>query len=296
MIDYYSLELPDIKEALHYIDDFMNHQIIRKLSNSSIDAYSSESLLFFSIFRPVDINRLYIESYIKDYGDISISSKNKRNSALRTILKYLVNCGFDNCNIKISYIKNIEKLPTFISEEKMQSLINTYRRKRLKHKSIWRGRRDYAILLFIYATGMRVSEIVNFNILDLEENWVRVNNGKGDKDRYIPIAKIAVKALNDYLAYVPQHIKSKYPNAFLSDLLVPYTNATFYHYCKNHYGYNPHIFRHTFATHLIINGCDEYVLMDFLGHSSLSTTQIYTHIQNNQLKETVHNHFPIMSV
>ena len=294
-MNYYDLELPKIDDCLYIFNDFMNHQIIRKLSDSSILSLSKEALNLFSILSPKDINQSYINSYMLDYGDISPALRNKKNSALRTILKYLFKEGYSNCNLKIHYVKQSKKLPDYISELDMLKIVKQYQKKIHTNTSIWKGRRDYALLLFMYATGLRASEIVNFKITDLDKNWIRVENGKGQKDRYVPIAAKAVKALYDYLKYLPMHIKVKNTPLFVSDLLVPFTRLTLYNYTKNTFGYNPHFFRHTFATHLITNGCSEYVLMDIMGHSSLSTTQIYTHIQKKHLQNTVINYFPPMS-
>lgn len=293
-MDYYSLPLPTIDEAMFYINDFSQHQQIKSLSSSTYELYTREAVAFFSIFIPEFIEHKYIHYYIVNYGNISISSKNTRNTALRVILKYLYDKGYKNCDIKVHNLKSSSKLPKSISKNDMSHLIDTFKKKRLKHSSIWRGRRDYAVLLFMYATGMRASEIVKFKLtdLDIDKGWIRVDKSKGNKDRYVPIAKVAINALNDYLKYIPYHIKYKYNEAFITDNLVPFTRLTLNYYSNKLFGYNPHIFRHTFATHLILNGCSEFVLMDILGHSSLSTTQIYTHIQKEHLRQTVIKHFP----
>jgi integrase/recombinase XerD len=179
MIKYYNLSLPDIKSALFLIEDFKNHQIIRKLSKSTLDLYMNEATLFFSIFSPAVINQQYLNDYLLDFGDISKSYRNSRSSALRTILKYLVKNGFSNCNLKIYYVKPDLKLPTFLSEDKIKSMIDTFKKKKLKCSGLWRGRRDYALLLFMYATGLRASEISKFTFDDLDKGWIRVENGKG---------------------------------------------------------------------------------------------------------------------
>ena len=294
MNDYYSLPLPTIEESISLIDDFLVHQLIRKVSKSSYDNYHKEAMSYFSILRPCDINQSYINQYIINRGSISASLKNAKNSALRNILKYLLKNGFSNCDLKIHYVKETKKLPIFISEDDMFKLIKKFNNLKNRHRSIWRGKRDYAILLFMYATGLRASEIVRFKMTDLEENWIRVNNGKGSKDRYVPIAKKAVKAIYDYLKYVPMHIKKSCEVVFIADTLNPFDRVTLYNYCKDTFGFNPHLFRHTFATHLILNGCSEYVLMDIMGHSNLSTTQMYTHIQKENLEKTVLKYFPPM--
>ena len=295
MIDYYDLTLPNIEESIILINNFLEIQSIKGLSKSTYENYNREAIDFFSIFYPSELNQNYLNQYVSDFGNISISLRNRKSSALRIILKYLVKQGYLNCNLKIYYLKNNIKLPTFLSEKEISIMIKKFQYKKHTHRSIWRGRRDYAILLFMYSTGLRASEIVKFKITDLENDWIRVEGGKGKKDRYVPIADKAISALKDYLKYVPMHIKASCSSAFISDNLVNYTRLTLYNYCKNIFNCNPHLFRHTFATHLITNGCNEYVLMELMGHSDLSTTHIYTHIQKENLKNTVDKCFPCIN-
>ena len=294
MSNYYQLELPDIYEACNLITDFMNHQIIRKLADSTLVSMKIEALRFFSIFQPKDIKFEFIHQYISDYfSTYSSSTKNNRYSTLRAILKYLYKKGYDNCKFNLHSAKVDRKIPDFLSIEETKLLIKKLQRHKSKHEKLWIGRRNYALFLTMYATGMRRSEIINMSIEDLQDGWIRVNNGKGAKDRLIPIAPKAEMALREYWEYLPARPKRHYCLAFYDDNLIPYTTHSLWRECVNTFGFNPHVLRHTFATHLILKGCDVAVLADFMGHSSLITTQIYTHIQPQHLSETLRRCHPM---
>lgn len=292
-MDYYLLELPDHLAAVKEINNYINKLTIRKLSKSTLDIYSSEAINLLSIFKPEDLNTHYLHEYIKDFGDISISLKNTRYTAIRAVLKYLVKKGFYNCDIELLSIKQTRKIPKYLSELDMNIMIKKFQNKKSSHNKLWIGRRDYALLMILYATGMRADEIVRFKIQDLQNGWIRIENSKGGKDRYVPLAPKAEKAIKEYLEYLPHKVKTRYQELFFTDDLVPFSRNVLWHYCKKKFGINPHLFRHTFASHLAINGCNISVLSDFLGHVSLSTTQIYTHIQNYHLHKTVNTCHPI---
>ncbi len=295
-MDFYKLPLPDFDKCIYYINDFVLHQLIRGLSKSTLDLYTREATSFLSIISPSQITKRYIQDYIVSFDNISPAGKNMKITSIRIILKYLYNQGFSNCDIKLHNFKNVSKFPDFISIDDMKIQIKHFQLIKNKNVSIWKGKRDYALLLFMYATGLRASEICRFKLSDLDAKtkFIRVENGKGSKDRYVPIAVKAIKALEELYKYMPNHFKSLDTPLFLSNGLNYFNKTTLYIFCKKKYKYNPHTFRHTFATHLISNGCDVSVLSDFLGHESLITTQIYTHIQKSHLKDTVNNHFPKM--
>jgi len=292
MNNYYDTPLPDFDDAVNLINDFIFYQTIRKLSKSCLDFYSFIAVDFLSIVSPADITRDFLYQYLRTFEKKSNSYKNRILTSLRTILKYLIDEGFQNCDIKLYNLKSASKLPPFVSESDMKLLIKKIQKRRLTHSSIWQGRRDYALLLFMYATGMRAGEVINFEYTDFEKGWIRVENAKGNKDRYIPVAKVAMNAVDEYRRYLPLHIKNSTSKVFITNLLVPFTRLTLNNHCKNVFGMNPHLFRHTYATHLILNGCDVNTLSEFLGHSSLSTTSIYTHIQPYHLKQSVIDNFP----
>jgi integrase/recombinase XerD len=124
---------------------------------------------------------------------------------------------------------------------------------------------------------------------DIEGNWLRVRHGKGDKERLIPIAKEALVLLHSYLSSVPfdtQQIWLNYTGK-------PLSRISAFKITQKYLGVSPHVLRHSYATALILGGADLRVVQELLGHASLLTTQVYTHIQKQNLQETVLKHHPM---
>ena len=142
------------------------------------------------------------------------------------------------------------------------------------------------MILFLYATGLRVTEAMDAKKSDIEEGWVRVRSGKGDKERLVPIALLALKTLNDYLFKRP-HI-SDY--LFINSNGGRLSRISAFHITKKYLNVSPHVLRHSFATSLILGGADLRVVQELLGHSSMLTTQIYTHVDQQRLR-LVHKQF-----
>ncbi|MBF7075076.1 site-specific tyrosine recombinase XerD [Glaciecola sp. MH2013] len=161
--------------------------------------------------------------------------------------------------------------------------------------------RDKAMLELLYATGVRVSELVNLqmNELSLLQGVIRVT-GKGNKERLVPLGEIAVDCLADYIKnWRPQLLTKPSNTVFPSKRGTTMTRQTFWHRIKfyaKQAGINchlsPHTLRHAFATHLLNHGADLRVVQMLLGHSDLSTTQIYTHVATERLQSLVKNHHP----
>jgi integrase/recombinase XerD len=157
-------------------------------------------------------------------------------------------------------------------------------------RSDWIGLRDYALILFLYATGARVSECLAAQEGDIEGEWLRIRHGKGEKERYVPIASEALAALRAY-----QHSRP-YPNRpdlWLNYRGEPLSRISAFKITQKYLGVSPHALRHSFATALILGGADLRVVQELLGHASLLTTQIYTHVQKQNLQETVLKHHPM---
>ena len=156
------------------------------------------------------------------------------------------------------------------------------------------GARDRAILEMLYSSGLRVTELVNLRAeqIDWEENFLRIT-GKGSKTRYVPLGGIAAKALRTYLLHArPRLLRNgrKADTIFLSNRGEKLTRDRIRQIIKERAraaglpeNVYPHIMRHSFATHLLENGADLRVIQDMLGHASLSTTQIYTHVDSKRL-------------
>jgi integrase/recombinase XerD len=160
--------------------------------------------------------------------------------------------------------------------------------------------RDQAILELAYASGLRLSELKNLRLeqLHLEAGFINVI-GKGNKERVVPVGKKAVEALNRYLENGrPKFVTPKSPaNVFLTQRGTPFAAVTLWLRIKNRVGragvsrnITPHMLRHSFATHLLEHGADLRVIQELLGHANISTTEIYTHVAGNRLRD-VHRKF-----
>jgi integrase/recombinase XerD len=157
-------------------------------------------------------------------------------------------------------------------------------------RSEWIGMRDFALILFLYATGARVSECLMVEEGDIEGEWLRIRHGKGEKERYVPIAAEALKALRAYQEASPYQNR---PDLWLNYLGEPLSRISAFKITQKYLGVSPHALRHSFATALILGGADLRVVQELLGHASLLTTQIYTHVQKQNLQETVLKHHPM---
>jgi integrase/recombinase XerD len=187
-------------------------------------------------------------------------------------------------------------LPKSLSEADVEALLNE------PDTQSAMGLRDRTMMEVLYATGLRVSELVNLTILqvNLQQGVIRVT-GKGNKERLVPLGEEAINWLEQYLSFSrPQLMKGKSgEELFVSNRQKAMTRQTFWHMLKRHAkaaGINsdlsPHTLRHAFATHLLNHGADLRVVQMLLGHSDLSTTQIYTHIAKQRLQELHHKHHP----
>ncbi len=153
----------------------------------------------------------------------------------------------------------------------------------------WLDLRDYALLLFLYATGTRISECLNIEQSDFENSWLRIRHGKGDKERYVPVAKDAMCAIETYRNAAPYESSTLWLNSRGKKL----SRISAYKITKKYLNVSPHVLRHSYATALITGGADLRVVQELLGHVSLLTTQIYTHLQPAHLMQTVTRCHPL---
>ena len=151
------------------------------------------------------------------------------------------------------------------------------------------GLRDYALILFLYASGCRVSELLGVQRRDISEGWLKIRYAKGEKERVVPVAPVALDALKSYLE--ASGVQSSY--TWLNYRGEPLSRISAYKIVKKYLGVSPHVLRHSFASALIIGGADLRVVQELLGHSSLITTQIYTHIQRENLADTIKRYHPL---
>jgi integrase/recombinase XerD len=218
-------------------------------------------------------------------------------SSLRRFYRYLVREGLrhDDPTRLIEAPKLGRSLPDSLTELEVDNLLNAPRDSAL-------GIRDRAMLELIYATGLRVSELVNLTLsqLGLQQGLVRIV-GKGNKERLVPMGEEAQARLEQYLRLArPELLKSRScDHVFVTTRGAGMTRHAFWHIVKRYAlqagiqkHLSPHTLRHAFATHLLNHGADLRVVQLLLGHSDLSTTQIYTHVARERLKSLHAEHHP----
>jgi integrase/recombinase XerD len=257
--------------------------VVKALSNASCLAYKSD-LVKFEEFLQKDI----INADLKDIIEYLKSVKNPRTvnrklSSINAFFDFCIKSRFINDKPKLKLSKIPKNLPKFLEYEDLQNAL-----KDIKTKS-WIGKRDYAFILFLYASGARVSEALSAKVSDIEDGWLKIMNAKGDKQRMVPLAKVALEALEEYLnsrKIFSEYIWINYKGEKLSRISA-------FKIVKKVLNVSPHVLRHSYATALILGGADLRVVQELLGHSSINTTQIYTHIQQKDLMQTVIKHHPL---
>ena len=290
-----------------YLEDYITMLRVEKnLSTNSIKSYKSDLRRYinfiFNIESIKDLNsirQIHIRNFIRYLNDqnLSSSSINRSFSSIRSYHKFL--SGEEKITHNPTQLleppKLSKKLPMVLSVQEVNEIINSV------NLESTMGYRDIAILETLYSAGLRVSELcaLEMNNLLFDSSMLRVL-GKGNKERYIPLGSKAIKLINDYCKYVRSKlINKKYSdgNVFLSKNGKQLTRMTIFNIMKKwtqisglNKDISPHTFRHSFATHLLEGGADLRAVQEMLGHSDISTTQIYTHLDNEYLKE-VHQTF-----
>lgn len=283
---------------LSYVNNFYEYLLTKNYSQNTILSYIND-LYYFYLFVKKDLD-LVKEEDIRDYLEYLNLKKDKSTSVSRKISTFKSFYKFLYLNeyidkkeyplSKISYPKAEKKLPKFIYYNDLLEIIN----ESSKGKE---GLRDRLIIEMLYATGVRVSELVNIKINDIDFNNRRIIVcGKGNKERIVYYGEYAMKVLNDYLRG-RENINNQYlflnnRGEKLTDRGVRYIIDNIMKNLSVKTHVTPHVLRHTFATDMLNNGCDIKVVQELLGHSSLKTTEVYTHVTNDRLKEVYYRCFP----
>lgn len=274
-------------------------RIERALSPNTVEAYTSDVDNFFShvAAEPSTVSTRDILDYLAENARLSKRSQSRLLSSLRSFFDWLVMEGDrkDNPCDPVDSPKLGRYLPEVLSVNEVTSIIDSV------DLTKWTGKRDKAVLEILYGCGLRVSEAVGLKISNvyLDEGFVRVV-GKGDKERIVPMGEMAAAAVREYMAVRPDPASPQYDDIlFLNRFGKAISRVALFNMVKNQAmaaGVNkeisPHTFRHSFATHLIENGADLRVVQEMLGHESILTTEIYTHIDSSTWQRAILEHHP----
>ena len=280
---------------------FLNYLLVDKgLSNNTVKAYEADISSFFQWLDNEDLKYKNLqEDHINQYisflfqRKMRSSSVNRKISSIKSFYIFLVKRNFlKNSPLNDLVTPKQEKyLPESMSEAEVDKLLNS---PDVANKI---ENRDKAMIEMLYATGMRISELVNLKITDVDMKRCVVKVfGKGSKERLVPFGETALDSLKSYLN---EREQSSSKEIFLSNRGKKMTRVAFWQRVKVYLirenlknSISPHTLRHAFATHLINRGADLRSVQLLLGHSDLSTTQIYTHIAKQRLSDVLKKHHP----
>lgn len=274
-------------------------RIERAMSQNTVASYCSDVERFMDSYqgRIENADSEDIEQYIGSRKDLTARSQARVISSLRSFYDWLVQEGVitDNPCDNVDAPKIGRNIPDVLSEEEVSRLMD------IVDTSTWFGLRDRAILEVMYGCGLRVSEAVNLKIsgLFLDEGFIRII-GKGNKERLIPIGDMAIEALLMYLeARILPADRASEDIVFLNRYGRPLSRISMFKIIRSlaqlagiRRDISPHIFRHSFATHLIEHDADLRVVQEMLGHEDISTTEIYTHVDSSRWQAEIRNHHP----
>ena len=280
--------------------DYRNYlKIERTMSRNTVASYCSDMEMFLAAV-PVevkDVSPSDIEDYLQGRTGISKRSQARILSSLRSFFSWLVVEGViaDNPCDKVDSPKLGRFLPDVLSVEEVSAIMDSV------DVSTWQGKRDRAILEVLYGCGLRVSEAVELKIscLYFDEGFIRII-GKGNKERLVPAGEMAADAVNEYLEHRPSPYDAKSDDlVFLNRFGRSLSRQSMFKMIKKQAliadvrkEISPHTFRHSFATHLVENGADLRLVQEMLGHESLTTTEIYTHVDSTTWQREVLAHHP----
>ena len=286
------------------IDQFIDYYWLSTgASKNTLAAYRSDLKIFNKWLAGksfISVNSKHIQDYFSDRqkNNISSSSQARILTCLHSFYQYLL----ANQLIKkdpteqLSQPKLEKKLPVFLNIQEVEKLLEA------PSSSSLFGQRDRAMLELLYSCGLRVSELINlsYHNINLKEEFIRIH-GKGNKERILPMGEMAIDYLMKYETNArPILLKNGQSDSyFLSNRGSAMSRQNFFYIIKayaNQVGIDkplsPHSLRHAFATHLVQKGADLRSVQLMLGHSDISSTQLYTHIQNAQLKAQHAKHHP----
>lgn len=291
----------DWHEALLEYKSYL--KLEKSLSENTLEAYLRDisKLEKFTDKNPLEVDKSDVEEFLYQFAKEKYATRSQARliSSIKSFFNYLQleEWRKDNPSELVESPKLGMKLPDTLSEDEINKLISAI------DLSLPEGQRNLAILETLYGCGLRVSELVNLKLSDLffEESFIRVT-GKGNKQRLIPISGYTIKYINIYKNEIRNHIsiqKGFEDHLFLNRRGKNLTRVMIFTIIKDlaikaNIGktISPHTFRHSFATHLLKNGADLRSIQMMLGHESITTTEIYTHLDDKFIREAILNYHP----
>lgn len=290
-----------------YTHDFETHLRLEKgLADNSVEAYLRDLSHLRRFAEPlglepqdITVENLNELLYQLNMSDVAVATQCRIISGLRTFFRMLVIEGVlpENPASLVELPKRPKHLPDVLSDADIEALQATFDR------SLPGPARNYVIVEVLYGCGLRVSELVNLKLSNLyaEEEMLQIF-GKGDKERWVPINPRALKLLQDYIFTLRSQIKPQLGEEkyiFLNLRGHHLTRVAVFQFIKEavekaglRKNVSPHSLRHSFATELVQNGADLRAVQEMLGHARISTTEIYTHITREYLRETIETYHP----
>ncbi len=290
-----------------YIKDFVSYlKIERGLAQNSVSAYTNDVIKLQNYaeaqdLAPMDVQLHHLQQFILDLFDLGLSARSQARiiSGIKQFFSYLTleeDLKVDPSEL-LELPKIGRKLPEFLSIEEIDRIIDSI------DLSSNEGHRNKAIIETLYSCGLRVSELVNLRLEELffNEGFIRVI-GKGDKQRLVPVSPSVEKEIGIYIENFRRHMNIKPGHesfVFLNRRGAQLTRVMIFTIVKQlvekaaiHKTVSPHTFRHSFATHLLEGGANLRAIQEMLGHESITTTEVYTHLDQSYIKEAIISFHP----
>lgn len=285
---------------------YLNYlEVERGLAPNTLDAYRRDGEAFLAFLQAngldlAGVDRDNLFEYVRHlHLRLSVRSISRKIASLRSLYRFLLLDGYisEDPTETLDSPRTWKSLPSYLTQTEVEQLLAA------PETSNFHGMRDRTMLEVLYATGLRVSELVGLKILevDLESSFLRTL-GKGSKERIVPLGDSAIDYLETYLREArPHFLRARLANPFLflTQQGGPMTRQYFWKLivkygrkCSLNKKLSPHVLRHSFATHLLENGADLRAVQVMLGHSDISTTQIYTHVTRERLKQIYQKFHP----
>ena len=277
-----------INQSISSFSEYLLYQ--KGLSQNTVDSYTADLTKLSNYLQNQELSKTNIDNFFIDMSEFnySVSTKKRMHSSIKNFLKYInENEDYESIDITDIKLKSSNKLPEVLSINDIENMINFY-----DHET-YLDSRNRTIIDVLYSTGCRVSELCDINLsdIDLDEKYLKLK-GKGSKQRIVPIGSMLHKNLLQYLNVRNKFLQNRGVQLFLSKSKNKLDRTAVFRIIKKtaknislQTDVHPHTLRHSAATHMLEGGCDLRTVQEFLGHSSVSTTQIYTKVTKEFLEE-----------